>query len=136
MAPATALDFERQVVDAIKQLDYKVTLEPEGRPDQTTWLDRISAWWSKPSSSPFVPDMMVAHGNKLAVVEAKAYPVLLGPVIQARHYADYFEAPAIICVPDDAFPKIPKSVCEWAELNEVVLTPIAEIGDTLRTLLH
>ena len=80
--------------------------------------------------------MMVAHGNKFAVVEAKAYPVLLGPVIQARHYSDYFEAPAIICVPDDAFPKIPESVCELAQLNDVVLTPIAEIGEKLQTLLH
>ena len=136
MAPLTVLDFERQVADAIKQLDYKVTLEPWARPDQTTWRDRISFLWSKPSGSPFSPDMMVAHGSKLAVVEAKGYPILLGPVIQARHYADYFDAPAIICVPDDAFPKIPESVCEWADLNDVVLTPIAEIGDTLRSLLH
>lgn len=136
MAPATGLEFERQVADAIKQLDYRVTMEPWERPDQTTWLDRISFWLPKPSGSPFVPDMMVAHGNKLAVVEAKSYPVLLGPVIQARHYADYFGAPAIICVPDDAFPKIPESVCEWAELNQVVLTPFAEIGDKLQMLLH
>ena len=136
MTPVTELEFERQVADAIKQLDYKVTLEPWGRPDQATWLDRISSWFSKPSGSPFVPDMMVAHGRRFAVVEAKAYPVLLGPVIQARHYADYFEAPAIICVPDDAFPKIPESVCELAELNGVVLTPIAEIGEKLQTLLH
>ncbi len=136
MSPSTGMEFERQVADAIKQLDYKVTLEPWGRPDQTTWLDRISSWWSKPSGSPFFPDMMVANGNKLAVVEAKGYPILLGPVIQARHYADYFEAPVIICVPDDAFPKIPESVCEWADLNDIVLTPIAEIGDKLQTLLH
>ena len=136
MSPSTGMEFERQVADAIKQLDYKVTLEPWGRPDQTTWLDRISSWISKPASSPYTPDMLVTHSGKVAVVEAKGYPILLGPVIQARHYADYFEAPAIICVPDDAFPKIPDSVCEWAQLNDIVLTPIAEIGDKLQTLLH
>ena len=136
MTSATGLEFERQVVDAIKLLDYKVALEPWGRPDQATWLDRITSWISKPANSPYTPDMLVTHGDKIAVIEAKAYPVLLGPVIQARHFADYFEAPAIICVPDDAFPKIPESVCEWAQLNDVVLTPIAEIGDKLQALLH
>ena len=136
MSPSTAMEFEQRVAEAIKQLDYKVTMEPSSRSSHSTWLDRISSWISKPASSPYSPDMLVTHGGKVALIEAKAYPVLLGPVIQARHFADYFEAPAIICVPDDAFPKIPESVCEWAQLNDVVLTPFAEIGDTLQTILR
>lgn len=132
----TGRDFERQVADAVRQSNYKVILEPWSKPDHSTWLDRIATRWMRPTGSPFVPDMMVAHGDKVAVVEAKSYPVLLGPVIQARHYADYFEAPAIICVPDDAFPQIPNSVREWAETNDVILTPLGEIGHKLDVLLH
>ena len=130
------MEFERQVADAIKQLDYKVTIEPWERPDQRTWLDRVYSWLPKSRRSPYTPDMLVTHGNKYALVEAKPYPILLGPIIQARHYADYFEAPAIICVPDDAFPEIPESVGEWADLNDIVLCPIGEIGDRLKTIFQ
>ena len=132
----TAMEFEREVAGVIKELDYKVTIEPWERPDHRTWLDRVYSWLPKPKHSPYTPDMLVTHGKKYAVVEAKPYPILLGPVIQARHYADYFEAPAIICVPDDAFPEIPESVGELAELNGIVLCPIAEIGDRLKTIFQ
>ena len=131
-----AMEFERQVADAIKQLDYKVTIEPWERPDHRTWLDRVYSWLPKPKGSPYTPDILVTHGNKYAVVEAKGYPILVAPVIQARHYADYFEAPAIICVPDDAFPEIPESVGELAELNDIVLCPFGEIGDRLKTIFQ
>ena len=78
---------------------------------------------------------MVANGDKVVLVEIKAYPILLGPVIQARHYADYFEAPVIICVPDDAFEEIPESVRDWAEANDIVVSAIKDIADKLRQLL-
>ena len=90
----------------------------------------------KPSYPLPSPDMLVANGEKVALIEAKAYPILLGSVIQTRHYVDYFGAPAIICVLDDAFPKIPNSVREWAETNDIVLSPIGEIGDKLKMLLQ
>lgn len=130
------LEFEHRVVEAIKQWDYEVRTEVLPKPETTTWQDRISSWLMEPSHSLPRPDMVVGHGGKVALVEAKAYPVLLGSVIQARHYADYFEAPAIICVPDDAFQKIPNSVREWAEANSIVLSPIGEIGDNLNKLLR
>ena len=78
--------------------------------------------------------MFVALGEKVVLVEAKSYPVLLGSVIQTKHYADYFGAPAILCVPDDAFQKIPASVREWADANDIVLSPIGEIGNKLKML--
>ena len=136
MTQNTGSAFERQVAETIKQLDYKVTMEPWARPDQITWRDRISSWLVKPAHSPVFPDMLVTHGKKFALVEAKSYPVLLGPIIQARHYADYFEAPAIVCVPDDAFPEIPESVREWAHSNDIIVSPLGEIGDKLEMLLH
>ena len=132
----TAIEFERQVADAITRLDYKVIVQPSSKPGHTTWLDRISSWLPKSYRFPYTPDMLVAHGKKYAVVEAKPYPILLGPIIQAKHYADYFEAPAVVCVPDEAFPEIPESVGEWAELNNIALCPIGEIGDTLETIFE
>ena len=136
MTQKAGIEFEHRVVEAIKQLDYKVITEPQQKPEHSTWQDRISSWLMKPSNSLPSPDMMVARGEKVALVEAKAYPVLLGSVIQTRHYADYFGAPAIICVPDDAFQKIPDSVREWAEANEIILLPIGELGDNLKMLLQ
>ena len=90
----------------------------------------------EPSYTSVSPDMLVALGEKVALVEAKNYPVLLVPVIQARHYADYFDMPAIVCVPDDAFLKIPDSVQEWADANDIVLSSIGEIGDNLKMVLQ
>ena len=135
MNQTSGIEFESRVAEAIKQLNYDVTAKPMEMPQQSTWQDRISSWLMKPSHSLPRPDMLVALGEKVAVVEAKAYPVLLGSVIQTKHYADYFGAAAIICVPDDAFQKIPDSVREWAEANDIVLSPIGEIGDKLKMLL-
>lgn len=135
MNQTSGIEFERRVAEAIKRLNYNVTTEPMRRPKQSTWQDRISSWLKKPSHSLPGPDMFVALGEKVALVEVKAHPVLLGSVIQTKHYADYFGAPAIICVPDDAFQKIPDSVREWAEANDIVLSPIGEIGNKLKMLL-
>ena len=135
MNQSSGIEFESRVAEAIKQLNYDVTTDPMGMPQDSTWQDRISSWLMKPSHPLPSPDMFVALGEKVAVVEAKAHPVLLGSVIQAKHYADYFGASGIICVPDDAFPKIPYSVLEWAEANDIVLSPIGEIGDKLKSLL-
>ena len=104
--------------------------------EDTSWKGRISSWLMEPSYSLPQPDMMVTFGGKSALVEAKAYPVLLGPVIQAKHYSDYFDVPAIICVPDDAYQEIPYSVQEWAEANDIVLSSIGEIGETLKMVLQ
>ena len=135
MNQASGIEFESRVAEAIRQLNYDVATEPMEMPLQNKWQDRISSWLMKPSHSLPRPDMLVMLGEKVAVVEAKAHPVLLGSVIQTKHYADYFGASAILCVPDDAFQKIPDSVREWAEANEIVLSPIGEIGDKLKMLL-
>lgn len=134
MNQTSGIEFECRVAEAIKELNYKVTTEPMRRSQPSKWQERISSWLTKPSHSLPGPDMVVALGEKIVVVEAKSYPVLLGSVIQTKHYADYFGASAIICVPDDAFQKIPESVREWAEANDIVLSPIGEIGNKLKML--
>ena len=136
MTHATEVDFGRRVAEAIKQLDYDVTTSPSRGPGQGSLPGWIYSWLMEPPSLPVLPDMLVTLGEKAALVEVKAYPVLLGPIIQAKHFADYFEVPAIVCVPDDAFQEIPHSVLEWAEAHDVVLSSIGEIGDKLRVVLR
>ena len=134
MAQETAIEFEHRVAETIKRLNYRVTTDPLQSSEHSTWQDRISSWLTKPPPDLHGPDMLVANGEKVVLVEAKAFPVLLGSVIQVRHYADYFGAPAVICVPDDAYQKIPRSVQEWAEASGITLSPIGEIGDRLKML--
>lgn len=136
MTQTTGIEFERLVADAIRKLDYEVTTEPMQNPKASSWLGKVSSWLMEPSNPPIEPDMLVTFGNREALVEAKAYPVLLGPVIQARHFADYLDVPAIVCVPDDAFQEIPYSVQEWAEANDIVLSSIGNIGDNLNKVLQ
>ena len=136
MPHTTEIDFERRVAEAIKQLDYNVTMVPPPRPEQSALPGWIPAWLMEPSSPTVRPDMVVALGKKAALVEVKSYPVLLGPVIQAKHFSDYFDMPAIVCVPDEAFQEIPYSVQEWAEANDIVISPIGEIGDKLQMVLQ
>ena len=135
MTITTEVEFRRLVEEAIERLGYEVTTEPMRKTEHRTWRTRIASWLTEPPRSPPGPDMLVARGDREVVVEAKAYPVLLGAVIQAGHYADYFECPAVICVPGNTFRGIPDSVREFAEINRILLTPVREIGDTLGRLL-
>ena len=61
--------------------------------------------------------------------------ILLGGIIQARQYADYFGAAVIICVPDDMFPEIPARVKNFAGEQGIRLRPLAELGNALKDLL-
>ena len=135
MNQTTAMEFEHRVLEVIKQLNYNISTEPREMTQPSTLQNRISSWLMKPPRPIPSPDIVVASGDRVALVEVKTYPVLLGPIIQARHYADYFGAPIIVCVPDDAFQQIPDSVREWAEANDVVLSPFGQIGDNLKMLL-
>ena len=136
MTQTAGLEFERRVADAIRHLDYEVKIEPREIAKRGTWQERLISWMTQPTYIPAMPSMVVSNGEKVALVEPKAYPILLGPVIQARHYADYFGAPIIICVPDEAFQHIPDSVREWAANNEIALVAIGEIGEALKSLLE
>ena len=110
MARIDALTFERQVEKAIRQLPYQISRAPEG------------------------PDFVVSNGRNRVVVEVKSYPVLLRPVVEAGRYAHRFNAPAVICVPDRA--EVLDSVRRWAEDNNIFVSPIGQVADTLRKLLE
>ena len=125
-------DFVGQVADAARELGYKATVEPSRIPNRRFWPDGLVSWVR---ATRLRPDIIVEHGEEFVIIEVKALPVLLGGVVQARRYADHFDATVILCVPDDAFPKIPGSVRDFAERADVRLCPLSEVGGALKELL-
>ena len=73
MTPKTAIEFERRVAETIKQLNYRVKTDPLQSSEHSTWQDRISSWLTKPPPDLQGPDMLVANGEKVVLVEAIAY---------------------------------------------------------------
>ena len=139
MTQSVGLEFEHSVAEAIKQMDYSVVTDPTGTLDSnkwTEWQERLLPFLTQRPNMVGMPSLFVRHGEKVAVVEPKRYAMHLGPIIQARHYADYFDAPVVICVPDDAFGQVPDTVKEWADNNSIVLSPLGSIGDALRELFE
>ena len=124
--------FGLQVLDAARETGYKVTLEPTRIPNQKFWPDGLVSWVR---GRKFRPDILVEHGKRMAIIETKSHPALLGSVIQAHQYGAHFDAASILCVPDDSFLLIPGSVREFAEQANVRLCPLSEVGDALKELL-
>ena len=125
-------DFEHQVAEVVRELGYKTTIEPSRIPNLKFWPDGLISLVRGPK---YRPDILVESGDEFVIVEVKARTVLLGSVIRAREYGDYFGTPVILCVPDDAFLKIPGSVRDFAQRATVRLCPLSEIGDALKELL-
>ncbi len=126
------ISFIPQVEDVIRELGYKLTREPSKVPNRKLWQDDPA---SLVRGLRYRPDILVERGKKFAIVEVKTRPVLLGGVIQARQYADYFDATVIICVPDNVFPEIPRSVKNFSEEQGIRLCPLSDVGDALKDLL-
>ena len=132
------VEFERRVADTLKKLNYKVTNQPPtpGASAWSLWKERIVSLVMEPPSWPAGLDMAVVDGDKTVLVETEVNPFGLGPIIQAGHYSDYFKAPILICVPDEAFPQIHEDIREWAEDNGIAISPLANIGDRIKILLE
>ena len=110
---AVAIEFEQHVFDTLKKLKYEVSTNPPG----DSWWGRVTSWLMGSARWTIGPDMIVRDGEKTVMVEVKAYPILLGPLIQASHYASHYNTPILICVPHEVFPEILSSVRESAEEN-------------------
>ena len=132
MNRTTGVDFVRQVERAIRKLGYKMTLEPRGMPNRRLWSSDLM---SLVRGSRYRPDILVQKGEKFAIIELKVRSVLLGSVMQAHRYAEYFNGVVIICTPDDVFSGIPGSVRDFAKEQCVGLCPLSEIGKTLAEVL-
>ena len=133
MTQMLKVDFVSQVTDVIRDLGYKATPKPSRIPNRRLWQDDPISLIRGPK---YKPDILVERNGEFVIVEATARFVLLGGVIQARMYADYFDARVILCVPDEEFPKIPRSVKDFANLqNSIRICPLSEVGNALREVL-
>ena len=127
--------FEEQVAKAFADLNYEVFIEPGIHKDRDSWKSKFTSWFWEPPDLPEIgPDLLVKAGGKTLVVQAKAFPVWLGPVVQARHYADFFEAPAIICMPMEAFSQVPESIRKLADANDIILSSLEGLQESIATL--
>ena len=133
MTRISGIDFVPRVTEAIRTLGYDLTQEPSRIPNRRFWRDDPV---SLVRGLRYRPDILVERGGRFVIVEVKTRPVLLGGVIQARQYADYFDTTVIICVPDDTFPRIPESVRAFASDRRIGLCPLAKIGEALKDLLN
>ena len=124
--------FVPEVAEDIRGLGYEATQFPLRIPGHNVWQDGLSGLFRK---SKHRPDILVQHGDQSILVETKTRPVLLGSVIQARNYATHFGVSIILCVPDDALSRIPLSVRQFADDNDVRLCTKSEIEDALKGIL-
>ena len=128
MTQLIANEFVQQIAEIVSQKGYKVTVEPSRIPNRTMWR------YDPPSlvrGLKFTPDLLVENGGVFALVEAKTRPFLFGGVADARKMAEYFGAPAIICVPDKVLPEIPNSVLRFAEEEKVQVAPLSSLTSTI-----
>ena len=118
-----------QVAKAASNLGYKVTVEPDAPPF------RVFGWFR---GRDFKHDVLVKHHNKSAIVVARSSPAIMYDVFltnQMRHKIGKEDIGALICVTDDAFPRVRESSKEYAHDLDVRLCPLSEVGDTLKELL-
>ena len=132
MAKMLEVDFIDKFAEEIDELGYKVTLQPTGIPGRRLWQNDPASLVRGPK---YRPDILVERNGEFAIVEVKARMVLLGGVMQARKYADYFGVGAIVCVPDEAYRETPGSVTEFADDQRVVLCPLSKVGDALSRVI-
>ncbi len=133
MAQMLEVQFIPQVADAIQEFGYEVTREPSQIPRRSLWQDAPASLFR---GLRYRPDLLVECGDRFLIVEVKTRPILLGGVMQAREYSKYFDAPVILCVPDDAFNETPPSVMSFASDSAVSICGISEIGDSIEKRLE
>lgn len=133
---AMAPMFESEVVSRVEEVladwRHRVTLEPTKIPDRKLWQ-------SDPASLirglKYKPDILIEHDEKMVIVEAKTHPVLLGGIIQARQYSEYFDMPVILCLPDEVVDQVPESVREFAWEQSVHICSLSDLGKVVVDIL-
>ena len=118
-----------QAAKAARSLGYEVTIEPDSPPF------RVFGWFR---GRDFKYDVLIKHHGKSAIVVARSSPAIMYDVFltdQIRHKIGKEDIGAIICVTDEAFPRVRGSSKEYAKDLNVRLCPLSEVGDTLKELL-
>lgn len=118
-----------QAAKTARNLGYEVTIEPDSPPF------RVFGWFR---GRDFKHDVLVKHHGKSAIVVARSSPAIMYDVFltdQIRHKIGKEDIGAIICVTDEAFPRVRGSSKEYAKDLNVRLCPLSQVGDTLKELL-
>lgn len=118
-----------QVAKVASALGYETATEPERTPF------RVFGWFRKPE---FEPDIFVSHFDKSAIVVTRSSPAMMYEVFltdQARRRLGTKDTGALICVTDDAFPRVRESSKEYANDLNVRLCPLSEVADALKEIL-
>ena len=118
-----------QIMEAASKSGYEATMEPDRPPF------RIFGWFR---GREFRPDVIVKRHGKSAIVVARSSPAIMYDVFlthKARQKLGGEDIGALICVTDDAFPRVRKSSKEYANDLNVRLCPLSEVGDALKELL-
>lgn len=123
----------RQVSEVARSLGYETTMEPSRTLRERLW--GVGRGTSQRMSN-CRPDLILEKAGKSVIVEIKAGPVLLGGVIQMKKCGESFDAPAILCVPDESFHRIPGSVRDFAKQSKVGLCPISRFGYALEDAMR
>ena len=128
----SAQHFEQQVMEAVRSWGYKARSEPFEISNRRLWKSDPASLVRGPR---YQPDILVENNGEVVLIETKTSLVLLGQVLQVREYKDYFDAHAIVCVPDKEFPRIPTSVREFASKLDIHLCSLSRIEEMLAELL-
>ena len=121
-------ELVHQIADDISQAGYEVTVDPSRIPNRKMWQ----------FDPPYLfrglkhkPDLLIQHGDQFAVINVRTRPFLMGGVADAHDLSQYFGAPAIICLPDEVLPDIPKSVLRFADEINIQVAPFSALVTTL-----
>ena len=126
MAKISENRFEYEVIQAANAIGYEAAMTPDTVPF------RIFGWFR---GRQFRPDIIVKHDDRTAIVVIKSRPAMMYDIFLTHQARGGEDTGALICVTDDAFPRVRESSKEYAKDLNVRLCPLSEVGDTLKELL-
>ena len=120
--------FQEEVNAVVSSLGYTYILEPSRLPRRSFWKRDLSSLFR---GGRYVPDMIVQNGDKFVVLELKRGLILLGAVLQARDYADYFGSPVVVCLSRADYLNTPGSVRKFVDPQIVRVCAVDELDAVL-----
>ena len=115
----------QQIMDTATSLGYEAIFDPYKPPPVVRWF----------RGRDFRPDVLVKNDGREVIVVAVSGLVTFALVNFTHLERKKEDAGALICVSDDAFPRLPQSTWDSAGDLNVRLCPLSEVGDALKELL-
>jgi hypothetical protein len=114
-----------QILKSALSLGYEVTFDPYKPAPIVRWFRGRN----------FRPDILVKNGSREVIVVAMSGLASFALVHFTHLERRKEDTGALICVSDNAFPRLPKSTWDYAGEVDVRLCPLSEVGDALKELL-